>query len=418
MRIQSNIGECGSSTVPSATADDAPIEARIQQARNTIFDTELWQELNREARTLASFGVRSKDDTITCPLSPNKTIILDLVSLDDYSPAPPRSDDYIAEGISLALHLLLSYAHRQNFHRRTQTPAPLSAYKRPNPPYALLRPLISRVNHQSTLSSIHALLVPLCSILTSTSLSPPPTYTLTKPSRLEQLSKLPPTEATILSLIDHLQVQLTLSLTPACNIILKTRTLLFPLANTNFNLTLEPADSFMHEACRAPGVVDHWRKAHDYILFATSCALAGSFASPPTKVPEGENGAGGAARWEATTRPHVLRRVQGQTGQGKSKHLSFSLEDFTASQKKGLRLRVSWEWMGGVLEHMPGGLDSRSPGAGRGKKVVKGEGFYEWVLLEGESQVVGRGMAGEGGAWVEGVPVKSLKEVVEIAERD
>jgi mediator of RNA polymerase II transcription subunit 17 len=377
-------------------------------------------------RTLLSLGVRCKGDTILCPLSPSKTIILDLVSQDDYSPAPPNKDDKLAEGISLALHILLSYSHRLNFRRRTQPPGPLSAFRRPNAPYPLLRSLITRANHQLTLLSVYALMDSVSSILTLTSLSPRPIYTITELPLPEHITKMAPTESTIVSLVDQLQSQVTLNITASCILVTKIRTSQFPLTNTNFNLTLEPEDCVLQETCCAPGVVDHWRKAHDYILFATSCALASSFTSAvySHEKTTTEEKLTQPPRWESTTRPHMIRlspAYQEAPRQAKSKQLSFSLSPFSSPEsegsKGGLKLRVAWEWIGDVVEHSSTGSNALDSETAPEWKAANGEGFYEWSVLQGKSAVVGRGAAGEKDTWGEGAPIKSLEDVVEIAGR-
>lgn len=340
--------------------------------------------------------------------------------LDNVTPTPPSSEDKLAEGISLALHLLQSYAHRQNFLRRTKPPGPLSSYKRANAPYALLRSLITRANHQSTLSRTYTLFNSICSILTAVSHSPSAAYTITEPP-LELRSNLSPTEATVVALFEHLHAQVTLNLTPSCTLNMRIRTSLYPLTMSNYNLTLEPTDCTLQESCRAPGIVDQWHKANDYILFAVSCALAISLTSPDTK--SDTNGTEAKAtpelRWERTTRPHIIRLIaahqENQQQQLKNKQASFFLLPTTSSlgtktSPPGLRLRVGWECFdNSSIQHPPG------PDAAPERKGGKGEGFYEWIILDGQSQVVGRGASSGGNVWGPGTSVKSLKEVMEIA---
>lgn len=423
VRLYSNGEQTGCSTIPSAITETAPIEERIQQARNVIFETELWHELNRESRTLQALGIRCKNDTIICPLSPARTVVLDLVFLDNYTREPRGSDDKLAEGISLALHLLQSYAHRQNFLRRTKPPGPLTSFKRANAPYALLRSLITRANHQSTLSRTHVLFNSICSILTAISHAPAPTYTVTEPP-LELRPNLAPTEATVVALFEHLHAQATLNLTEACALSVEVRTSLYPLTTTNFNLTLEPPDCALQETCRAPGIVDQWHKTNDYILFVTSCALASSFTSLNPKKDEldEEEKVTPASRWEPTTRPHVIRLVHAfpeTRRQLKSKQASFSLSHVSFPRSKnahpGLKLRVSWECIGDVPERSSTTLYPLDSEGLQEGNLAKGEGFYEWIMPEGESKVVGRGAWGEEGALVPGSRIKSLREVMELA---
>jgi mediator of RNA polymerase II transcription subunit 17 len=423
VRIYSSGEQTGCSIIPSAIMDDAPVEARIRQARNVIFEAELWHELNRESRTLQALGVRCKDDWIICPISPSKSIILDLIHLDSSTPEPPGSDDKLAEGISLALHLLQSYAHRQNFVRRTKPPGPLTSFKRANPPYTLLRSLITRANHQSTLCRVHALSDGICSILTTISHSPSPNYTVTElPPELRP--NMTPTETSVVALFEHLHAQLTLSLGESCTLIMKLRTSFYPLGTTNFNITLEPTDCVLQETCRPPGIVDHWHKANDYILFVTSCALASSFTYPAPKSEESnaEENSTSAPRWEHTTRPHVIRLVhpnQGMRQQLRSKQASFSLEYISSLEGKSvqhcLKLRVNWECMGDLSEQPSTALGHLNPEDTQDGKAAKGEGYYEWIKPEGENKVNGHGASTTQGSWGPDAPIKSLKEVMELA---
>lgn len=423
VRIYSNGEQTGCSIMPSAITDAAPVEARIRQARNAIFEAELWHELNRESRTLQAMGVRCKGDTIICPISPAKNVVLDLVILDSYTPEPSRNDDKLAEGISLALHLLQSYAHRQNFVRRTKPPGPLTSFKRTSAPYALLRYLITRANHQATLSRVHNLFHGICSILSTISHLPRLNYTVTEPP-----SELPPnltaTETTVVALFEHIQAHVTVSLSDSCTLSMKIRTSRYPLSTSNFNLSLEPADCVLQESCRPPGIVDQWYKAYDYILFVTSCALASSFASFPTGSEEAsaEGNSTPASRWEPTTRPHIIRLVrpnQDMRQQLRSKQASFSLTPVSPpggkNMQSGLKLRVNWECIGDFSERPSTALEQLDSGEARAWKVAKGEGYYEWIILEGESKVVGRGASGGEGSWGLDTPIKSLKEVMELA---
>ena len=54
IRIETNGAVTGTLKPERAVPDDAPLEALILRARNTILEEELWQELNREARSLAN----------------------------------------------------------------------------------------------------------------------------------------------------------------------------------------------------------------------------------------------------------------------------------------------------------------------------------------------------------------------------
>jgi mediator of RNA polymerase II transcription subunit 17 len=140
----------GRSSLPAETADDAPLEQRVLEARNTIFSQELWHELTREARTLAAYDVKLDGPRLICDIDPasKSRIILELVPLSfQASSDETLPDSHTAETISLALHILLGYAHRQNELTRTRPMPPHIPRSRGQQTHALLRPIIARLMH-------------------------------------------------------------------------------------------------------------------------------------------------------------------------------------------------------------------------------------------------------------------------------
>ncbi|RDL41560.1 uncharacterized protein BP5553_01539 [Venustampulla echinocandica] len=397
VRIQVNQTDTGSSSLSKPAAADAPVESLILQARNTIFNTELWQELNREARGLGAFGVRGIEDTLTLPLSPSKTIVLDLVPLADSSTILPQPDDSIAEGICLSLHILLSFAHRHNHRRRTQPPPPISNQKRPNPPYSLLRPLITRLNHQQSNSSLNSLLSSLCSALSSTKIYPAPSYKITHSSpQAPPIPNVSTSELTVIALTDRLESIANFVITPTTTITIACRSLQVPLAGTSFHLSLN-AESPLTTTCVAPPVLGHISAVEEYILYATSCALASniiSISEQQSETEETDLSKNGKAGWHLTAQPNVLRKVF-KGGKGKQFISSVNNED-----GKGCKVRVAWNWM----RHDFYGIDKEGLGAEEERRIT-GEGMYEWNSRLGNS------------AWAggEGEVVRSLVDVVESA---
>jgi mediator of RNA polymerase II transcription subunit 17 len=157
-----------------AAADDS-IEKRILQARDTLFEEELFHELNREARILASSGVTTHLNLIQFEYDEGEEILLDLVDLDDMpeeteSTQRTQDHDTIAEATAYSLRILLSYAHRQNLQRRTQFPPPLTPQRRPTPQYQLLRPILSYLQHDSHVQSLQSFLRDIYRVLKSAGL--------------------------------------------------------------------------------------------------------------------------------------------------------------------------------------------------------------------------------------------------------
>ncbi|KAH8816820.1 subunit 17 of mediator complex-domain-containing protein [Xylogone sp. PMI_703] len=385
VRVETEGKETGRTSIPQAVPEDAPIEQLILQARNTIYAEELWQELNREARSIASEGVRANGETVTCPLSSTKTMIIDLISLDTKPNIPPsNADNVLADALSLALGLLLSYAHRQSYRRRTQPPPPLSATIRPTAPYALLKPIISRLHHEETIQSLHGLLKPICNILKSSAIRPSPAYTLvysTPPQIFPQQynRRFSSAEFTIASLTDRLEAVATLTVLPGMEIQIKFRTNMFPIPVTTYALSLQPDDNPLARICKSPPVVIGFQDVKDYVLYAVSCALASSFVLDTEKSKNAKEGLRG---WQPTSQGNVLRKTF--EGRGKCKQFYFDVYP-DKEDKERVTLRVNWEWssVGDSTE-------------GR-EKNRKGEGRYAWKSGK------------------EGEKTKSIEEVVEEA---
>ena len=140
------------------TLEDDSVTKEILKARNSIFDEELHHELHREARNLVNQGVRCICGSVLLPYENDKQLAIDLVSLDDEDLEAFAGDSTIADAIALSLRILLSHAHRQNLHRRSQVPPPLRETKPARPVYALLKPVIEHLQHQSQTASLQHLL--------------------------------------------------------------------------------------------------------------------------------------------------------------------------------------------------------------------------------------------------------------------
>ncbi|KAF3901901.1 hypothetical protein ABW21_db0203957 [Orbilia brochopaga] len=146
-------------------ADDSQtsgITSMIRTARNYAYEHELFLELAREARALANLGFRNTDEAITFELGPDASVVIDMMNNADISSeASPTTEDHLAQGISMALHLLLSHAHRQNLKRR-RLPPPMLNRPLPNLPLILLRPIASHLRHQNNTNEFKLLTSNLC----------------------------------------------------------------------------------------------------------------------------------------------------------------------------------------------------------------------------------------------------------------
>lgn len=319
----------GSALIPKLVSEDAAVERLILQARDTIYEAELYQELGREARTLTSLGVITVGDIICCQLTSAKKLNLELVPLeDDLGTAEKKPDDDVAEGVGLALRLLLSYAHRQNLRQRSQPPPPISKQRRITPPYALLRPLITRTHHQETVTSLNSLLQSLngtfenagirnVAFSMKTKHNPPPNNS-TPPKSTSEL--------VIESLTDQLEGEATLQITSEQMFQIQFRTRMYPIAGTDFRVTtttgVKPPPNFTALA-----------EVERYLLYAASCAVASTVA---TSVVSGNNEkAVEGGWWCPTSRGTILQKAFQESD--KSKQLAFEV-------KRGT-LHVSWDWL-------------------------------------------------------------------------
>ncbi|KAH0565172.1 hypothetical protein GP486_001436 [Trichoglossum hirsutum] len=169
VQMRRNGAITGTSTIPEVPKPEESdsVENLILQARNSLYEEELFYELSREARQLANQGVRTIDDTIILSLGDTAAqMLIDLVPVDEatgteseYPSSLQHTDDDndIAQGIALALRILLSYAHRVNLKRRSQPPPPIDR-KRPIQPHSILHPILTHLFHQQALRALKSLL--------------------------------------------------------------------------------------------------------------------------------------------------------------------------------------------------------------------------------------------------------------------
>ncbi|KAI9640173.1 RNA polymerase II mediator complex subunit [Ciborinia camelliae] len=407
--IETNGVTTGETILPKAVEEDAPIQDFILQARNTIFVSELWQEMNREVRTLASHGLQSdsKTNTIIFPLSSTKRILLELQTIptDPFRPIlGPRPDSYLANGIYLTLHLLLSLSHRRQYRIRTSPPPPISGQPRPNNPFPILRSLLTRLSHDTVVASLHSLLTPICKTLTSASLTIPPNYTITPgtstptpnlstpekiltalTNQLESLTTITfphlpssPPHSSIPSTFSH-----TTPVTPTPSILqIRTMTATQNYSRPIYNLRITPDTSPLLQICPPPQTVSEFDYAKEYILWAVGCWLAHIFSSSEEEDEEG---------WKVTPQANILRKTFSNPGDaGGVKQMIFVASSVPIlgpvlpskmgeKGKERIKISVRWEWTMGAEQEWKERRD-----------LKEGEGVYDWY-----SGVGGIGRSGE-----------------------
>jgi len=146
------------------SSGDEDLEEVIRHARDSLFDEELFHEMTREARTLASWGVAVRNDAIRIPIyklgkafnpdsSPKHEVVIELVSTVHHD-ISINADIRRADVIVLALRLLLVNVYQHRFQKRSQPPRPLTDQPLSTPTYEILQPIINYLNHTNCSSSL------------------------------------------------------------------------------------------------------------------------------------------------------------------------------------------------------------------------------------------------------------------------
>ena len=149
----------------STRFQDDSVESMILEARNHIFDEELYHELLREARKMTNRGIQCTADSIVLSLEEDRQILIGLVppeSLESEEIGTSRQlawqDAHLPDIIVSSLRILLCHAHQGNLKQRSQAPPPLTERKQPRSLYPILRPILAVLQHQSSLKRLCALL--------------------------------------------------------------------------------------------------------------------------------------------------------------------------------------------------------------------------------------------------------------------
>ena len=175
VRVHKNTKVLSTSSVRKVQFDkDQSIENSILQARNDIFDEELFHELHREARSLTNRGVRCVGNMIILPMEDEKEIVMELVDISDIELEEQEefsSGVNIAEILAVASRILLTYAHRESLNRRSQPQPPLTERRPQRPLYPILRPILVHLQHRSAMTDLENFLSNLGTVLAKAKLS-------------------------------------------------------------------------------------------------------------------------------------------------------------------------------------------------------------------------------------------------------
>lgn len=129
------------------------IAREIQDARSLIFEEELFHEMLKEARDLASHRVQVIDHKIVVNLYD------EILEVDFIDPTlstditPPIQSSTRSSLFCAVFRILLCNLHRRNLERRRQSPASLSTQERPKRhSIYILKPLLAHVLHEKILN--------------------------------------------------------------------------------------------------------------------------------------------------------------------------------------------------------------------------------------------------------------------------
>ncbi|TWU75137.1 RNA polymerase II mediator complex subunit [Metarhizium rileyi] len=259
--------------------DDASLESRVLEARNTIFSQELWHELTREARTLAAYGVRPEGSTLTCAVDESAKIILQLLPLDS-CPAPDDSlpDNATAETIFISLHVLLSYAHRYNELMRIRPIPPHISRSRGQQVYALLRPVIARMASSRSVLSCTTYVGSIATALQKAGLPASFTLRTTQFSGADASAQGPNQPAGAQSLIRNIlqavEFNIAFTILPGASLTVRARTFLFPVTTTFYYVVLPPSSTLQDICAPYPDGYSDTKALFSYIRTTTERAMA------------------------------------------------------------------------------------------------------------------------------------------------
>lgn len=156
----------GASSGINIIDDEQSVEDEIKNARNFLFEEELFYEMAREARSLISHRVQIKNGKIVIKLydeileiefvehQPQKPVGDDEdTAMDGTEEAPKVKISKRASLICSAFHILLCYAHRKSLETKASIPAPINTKeKKTRSALYIIRPLIAHILHEKIMT--------------------------------------------------------------------------------------------------------------------------------------------------------------------------------------------------------------------------------------------------------------------------
>ncbi|KAI0835512.1 subunit 17 of mediator complex-domain-containing protein [Hypoxylon sp. FL0890] len=236
------------SPLPGRIPDDAPLQDRVLEARNTVFHQELWYEINREARTLLSSDVYSDSSSITWKQDAETHMIFTLEDLAE----PDNTHEKISDtrcsctAYYVYMQFLLFQGHRQNYHRRTtmtQLPPNRVAIHQP---YAILRAVVANNGYFRNCKIMADFLEDLVFTLRRAGISTASSNSGTQPlipallqgNLTRRNAKM---ELNFINyLVGRLESAFELTITPEARIFIRGRVVIVPYVGMHFGISLTP----------------------------------------------------------------------------------------------------------------------------------------------------------------------------------
>ncbi|OAA37779.1 RNA polymerase II mediator complex component SRB4 [Beauveria brongniartii RCEF 3172] len=342
------VGRAASQELRDDDGDDneagGDLQARVLGARNTIFAQELWHELTREARSLAAYDVHPDDEKrLVCAVDADARIIVELLpasSSSSSAAAQPHLNDHdenlpentTAEAISLALHILLTYAHRCNELLRIRPLPPHVPRTRGQHVHTLLRPIIARLLYARSARSATQLVGNLVQTLRRAGVTGS-SFTLCTPqptvADFAAAAAGPNQPSAAVSLVRHMlqptDFALDVALLPGgddddddgggdVSFTVRGRTYLVPVTATYYHV-LAPAGAAVHALCAPyPDGYPDLAALADYLCVVAARALAAHYLRRRRAAAAGAGGAGaGDSAAAAAVQEEEEDKDKGQT---------------------------------------------------------------------------------------------------------
>ena len=125
------------------------LDEDLFQAREALFQEELFTEASKEARLLANMGVKTRSSSIEIQISDECSMALSYAKAPFERQEESQIDGELADFVGNGLRLMLVAEHQHKYLQRAEHKSPpMSPTPRVATEYALLRPIVSLLRHQ------------------------------------------------------------------------------------------------------------------------------------------------------------------------------------------------------------------------------------------------------------------------------